>query len=110
MVAVVAESAPVVIKDFVVRVERDQLKVLLAALAGEFPDLIEKPRGGNDRRAAVKLEAVDFIGIGAPAQFVPLLKERDVIPLDCQARRRAQPAEAAPNHDRFFAHEFTLYE
>ena len=74
VIAVVVETATVVIEDAVEGINGHELEVVFALAACQFPDFVEEPGGGDHRRATVEGEAVHFVGVGASSQLVALFE------------------------------------
>ncbi len=104
VIVVVAKATACMIKDAVKGIHRLQRKVVLAPLARQRPDFIKEPGRGDDGGAAVKLEAVDFVGVGAAAQLVALFKKFDIVAGRRQTRRGRQPAKTAADDHNFLFH------
>lgn len=83
------------------RVAANQSEVVLAGASGRVPGLVEDPRRGDHRGAAVESEAFDFTDIGAAAQFVLLLEQFDLMAAGCQSHCSAQTAESGADDDDF---------
>lgn len=104
VVAVVVQITFVVAEDAVEGVEREEAEVVSGLLPGQRPQLVQHPGGGDDGGAAVEGEAVAFVDIGAAAEFVAFLEERDLVALGGQADGGAKAAEAAADDDDFLRH------
>jgi len=73
-VVVVIEASAGVVEDAVERVERREFHVVGPLAPGRGEDVVEHERRGDDRGAAVKLEAVLLVDVGPAARLVALLE------------------------------------
>ena len=94
------------VENAVKRIDRDEFHIIFALFSGQFKQIVEHKRGGDDRRPAVKMKSVDIVDISAPAEFVALFKDFDFVPARCQANRRPQSPEPTPNDNDFLTHCF----